>query len=247
VNNVGNLYYNKGRWKEAGEYWHRALALHEKGEMREPLACNTLGNLGTWHWVRGEREKSWEYFRRALDHVDKRLGKGHPLYGWTMSYFGHNYLEEGKLEEAEAALKQAMEIFEKRKITAAHFMVADCLRNWGELHRLRKEYALSEKFFRESIAGWEKSVQKVPREAKTYFKLGMLYFDQEKWPQAEASFKKALDTYDKVIEVPHPEIADVLEHYAILMQKTGRATEAGNMQARAKAMRVEHARANKLP
>ena len=226
TNNVGNLYYNKGRWKEAGEYWHRALAMHEKGEMREPLACNTLGNLGTWHWARGEREKSWEYFRRALDHVEKKLNKDHPLYGGLLSYTGYNYLEEGRLDEAESALKQAMAIFEKRKLSASQFMVADCLRNWGELHRLRKEYAQSEKRFHESLAGWAKSVQKVPREAKTHFKLGILYFDQEKWKEAEASFQKALETYDKAIGAAHPEIADVLERYALLMQKTGRGTEA---------------------
>src|SRR5439155_1039240 len=78
VNNVGNLYYNKGRWKEAGEYWRRALALHEKRDLREPVACNTLTNLATWHSVRGEREKSWDFFRRALDHAEKRLSKDHP-------------------------------------------------------------------------------------------------------------------------------------------------------------------------
>jgi tetratricopeptide (TPR) repeat protein len=247
INNVGNLYYTKGRWKEAGELWHRALALHEKGEMRDPLACNTLGNLGTWHWVRGEREKGWEYFRRALDHVEKRLDKEHPLYGGLVNYTAYNYLEEGKLAEAEAALKQALAIFDKRKLSATHFMVADCLRNWGELHRLRKEYPESEKRFRQSLAGWEKSVQKVPREAKTHFKLGMLYFDREQWQPAEASFQKALEIYDKAIGAPHPEIADVLEQYAILMQKTGRAAQGEKLSARAKAMRAEHARANELP
>ena len=92
--------------------------------MRHPLACNTLGNLapGTGPEATGKRAGST---RRAVDHVDKKLDKEHPLYGSLMSYTGYNYLEEGKLDEAEAALKQAMAIFDKRKLTATHPMVAD--------------------------------------------------------------------------------------------------------------------------
>jgi tetratricopeptide (TPR) repeat protein len=246
TNNVGNLYYNKGRWKEAGEYWRRALALHEERQMSDPVACNTLGNLAQWHWARGERDKSWEYFRRALDHAEKRLGKKHPIYGVLVNYTGANRLEEGKLDEAETALKQALAIFEQAKLTADNPVLADCLRNWGELHRLRKNHAEAERNFQASLAGWKKSVLKVPREAKTHFKLGMLYLDQERWQPAEASFKEALDVYDKAIGAPHPDIADVLDQYAVVLMSTGRAAEAGKMQARAKAMRAEHARANDL-
>lgn len=246
TNNVGNLYYNKGRWKEAGAYWRRALALHEERQMRDPVACNTLGNLAQWHWARGERDKAWEYFRRALDHAEKRLGKQHPVYGVLVNYTGYNRLEESKLDEAETALKQALAIFEQAKFTADHPMVADCLRNWGELHRLRKDYAEAERKFQQSLAGWRKSVLKVPREAKTHFKLGLLYLDQEQWQPAEASFKEALEVYDKAIGAPHPEIADVLDQYAIVLTNTGRAGEAREMQTRAKNMRAEHARANDL-
>ncbi len=246
ITNTGNLYYNKGRWKQAGEYWQRSLAIYEKHKMREPLACNVLGNMAQWHWARGERDKSWEFFRRALAHTEKRLSKEHPLYGGIVNLTGFNYLEEGKLDEAEAALKQALAIFEKRKLSPAQPLVAGCLRNWGELHRLRRQHADSERCFRESLAGWEKSVLKVPRQAKTYFKLGMLQFDQEKWKEAEATFQKSLEVYDKAIGAPHPEIADVLEQYATLLRKTGRAAQAEQTQARAKAMRAEHARANDL-
>ena len=45
---------------------------------------------------------------------------------------------------------------------------------------------------------------KVPRASETHFKLGMLYFDQEKWQQAEASFKKAHETYTTCISAAHP-------------------------------------------
>ena len=150
---------------------------------------------------------------------------------------------------ARAPYKPATElraIFDKAKLTAIQPMVADSLRNWGELHRLRRQYADSERAFRASLAGWEKSVLRVPREAKTHFKLGMLFLDQEQWKPAEASFKKSLDVYDKAIGAAHPEIADVLDQYAVLMQKTERPDEAKQMQARAKEMRAEHARANNL-
>ncbi|MCI0641779.1 MAG: tetratricopeptide repeat protein [Gemmataceae bacterium] len=246
VNNIGGLYFNKGRWKEAGEHWQRALALHEKIQMRDPLACNTLGNIAQWHWARGERDKSWEFFRRALEHVEKLLNKEHPLYGGLINLTGYNYLEEGKLDEAAAAFEQAMAIFQKRKLSAAQPMVADCLRNLGELHRLRKQYAEGEQRFRESLAGWEKSVLKVPREAKTHFKLAMLYADQKRWKEAEAGFQKSLEVYDKAIGAAHPDIAEVLEQYALSLQETGRRGEAREMQARAKNMRAEHARANGL-
>ena len=48
----------------------------------------------------------------------------------------------------------------------------------------------------------------------------------------------------KALGPEHPDVAQSLENYAALLRKTGRATEAAKMEARAKAIRAKRAEQN---
>ena len=50
----------------------------------------------------------------------------------------------------------------------------------------------------------------------------------------------ALATFEKALGPEHPHVAQSLENYAALLRKTGRATEASKMEARAEAIRSKH-------
>ena len=52
----------------------------------------------------------------------------------------------------------------------------------------------------------------------------------------------ALAIKEKALGSEHPHVAKALLYYAAILRKTGRATEASKMEARAKAIRAKRAR-----
>ena len=61
TNNVGNLYYNKGRWKEAAEYWHAWLGDARKKRrcaIRWPAIRSAISAPGTGPEASGKRAGS---------------------------------------------------------------------------------------------------------------------------------------------------------------------------------------------
>ena len=64
----------------------------------------------------------------------------------------------------------------------------------------------------------------------------------DKRAEAEPLIERSLATRENALGSQHPDVAESLENYAALLRDTGRGTEAGNMEARAKAIRAKHAR-----
>ena len=58
--------------------------------------------------------------------------------------------------------------------------------------------------------------------------------------------KRALAIREWALGPEHPAVATSLENYATLLRNTGRAAEAAEMEARAKAIRSKHAKDNPL-
>jgi hypothetical protein len=67
--------------------------------------------------------------------------------------------------------------------------------------------------------------------------LGTVYGKQARDAEAEPRFQEALTLREKSLPGDHPEIAEVLDHYAALLRKTGRVDEAKAMASRAQEIR----------
>ncbi len=67
---------------------------------------------------------------------------------------------------------------------------------------------------------------------------------QGNYVAAEPLFKRSRAIQEKVLGPEHPNVAQVLENYAVLLRKTNRNAEAAKMEARAKAILAKHAQAN---
>ena len=70
--------------------------------------------------------------------------------------------------------------------------------------------------------------------------LGALYVTQGNYAEAEPLYRRALAIIEKALGPEHPNLATSLENYAALLRKTGRADEAAEMEARAKAIRAKY-------
>ncbi len=71
-------------------------------------------------------------------------------------------------------------------------------------------------------------------------KLAQLYSTLGKYAEAEPLFRLSLAIRENSLGPEHPDVAQSLENYAALLRETGRADEAAEMEARAKAIRAKY-------
>ena len=69
----------------------------------------------------------------------------------------------------------------------------------------------------------------------------MAGYTQGKYAEAEPLYQRALGIWETALGPEHPNVASVLENYAVLLRKTGRESQAAEMEARAKAIRARPA------
>ena len=74
--------------------------------------------------------------------------------------------------------------------------------------------------------------------------LALLYRNQGKYAQGEPLLKRSLAIMEKALGPEHPNTAQSLENYAVLLRKMDRNAEAKKMEARAQAIRAKHAQEN---
>jgi len=75
--------------------------------------------------------------------------------------------------------------------------------------------------------------------AQSLNKVATLYILQGKYAEAERLNKQSLAIAEKVLDPDHPDLAAVLESYARLLRKTGRDSQAAEMESRAAAIRAK--------
>ena len=71
--------------------------------------------------------------------------------------------------------------------------------------------------------------------------LAGLYDSQGKYAKAEPLYQGALAIYKKALGPEHPGVATCLKNYASLLRKMDRSQEAGQLEARAQAIRAKSA------
>ena len=76
--------------------------------------------------------------------------------------------------------------------------------------------------------------------------MALLYYTQSRYAEAESLYQRSLAIRQKALGPEHPRVATSLENYAALLRETDREDKAEEMEARAKAIRVKHARDNPI-
>ena len=256
-NNLG-VYYRKGLgvpqdYAEA-LFWFRAAAIKGSSLGQFYLASAyakgqgvAKDNAEAARWYRKAAEQNHAgaqillcYFREkglgvppdyelALDWCRKAAKQGNPIAVGRLARL------EGDPEVARQVKKrrQAREpaIFDQNMRA---FMMAYQQGDHPEaLKRIRAAVKAAEEF------GWEDT-----RLADALGNLAVLYATEGHYSEAEPLFKRSLGIWEKTFGPDHPHVATSLENYAAVLRKIGRSKRAAMMEARAKAIRAKHAKAN---
>ena len=92
---------------------------------------------------RGNPAEAEKLFRHALDVRRRSLGPKHQAVGQSLQLIGLFYLEQGRLDESEKAVPEALALW--RGIDPKHFEVGKCLNGLALIASRRGRYAEAEK------------------------------------------------------------------------------------------------------
>ncbi|TKA64223.1 hypothetical protein B0A55_11578, partial [Friedmanniomyces simplex] len=101
VNNLGNLYSDQGKMKEAEEMYLRALRGYEEAwGLKHASTLDTVNNLGNLYSNQGKMKEAEEMYLRALTGHEEAWGPKHTSTLDTVYNLGLFYHQQGELAKA---------------------------------------------------------------------------------------------------------------------------------------------------
>ena len=156
ANNLGILYSDQGKMKEAEEMYLRALAGKEKARGPEHKSTlDTVNNLGLLYKNQGKMKEAEEMCLRALTGKEKAWGPEHTSTLDTVNNLGSLYSNQGKMKEAEEMYLRALAGYEK-VWGPEHKRPLDTIYNLAVMYKKRLMFEDAAKHFELVVQGYTK-------------------------------------------------------------------------------------------
>lgn len=160
-NDIGMVYHDEGRYEDAMECLQRSLEMKEKIYSNFPMAEDasnfdiaiTLNNLAGTHLSRGEHEEAEALYSRALA-LQTTSGGPPPDLARAFNDLGYPQMLQGKYEQAEVNLRQALDIYRSIYPELGWGPPRDIsspLTNLGELCRRQGRYEEAEDYLLQAL------------------------------------------------------------------------------------------------
>ena len=223
--NLGLLYSDQGKLKEAEEMHQRALQGKEKA--LGPDHTSTLGtvnNLGILYSDQGKLEEAEEMYQRALQGYEKALG--------IVNNLGILYSDQGKLKEAEEMYQRTLQGKEKA-LRPDHISTLKTVNNLGLLYSDQSKLKEAEEMYQRALQGYEKALGPDHISTlETVNNLGLLYSNQGKLKEAEEMYQRALQGKEKALGPDHISTLGTVNNLGLLYSDQGKLKEAEEMYQR---------------
>ncbi|KAF4486038.1 Nephrocystin-3 [Colletotrichum fructicola Nara gc5] len=232
--NLGILYSDQGRLKEAEAMYERALQGKEKAWGPDHTSTlDTVNNLGNLYSDQGRLKEAEAMYERALQGKEKAWGPDHTSTLSTINNLGNLYSDLGRLKEAEAIYERALQGYEKAW-GPDHTSTLDMVNNLGVLYKDQGRLKEAEAMYERALQGKEKAWGPDHTSTlSTVGNLGILYKNQGRLKEAEAMFERALQGYEKALGPDHTSTLDSVHCLGLLYKDQGRLKEAEAMYDRA--------------
>ncbi|NOX62893.1 MAG: tetratricopeptide repeat protein [Chloroflexi bacterium] len=167
----GHNLHRKGYHEEAIESFEQAYALYT--QLDQPFeALKNWFMTALCHRALGDREKAQNIIRDILQNVDEHdPWRGNPLQvrAWLLR-------DEGRLEEAEQAMRAALEAH--AQVADGDILVAGALADLGEILSMQRRFTEAEPCFRQSLAILARHPGQYQRQvARTQWKYGEMLIE----------------------------------------------------------------------
>ncbi|KAI1325812.1 hypothetical protein F5Y16DRAFT_422491 [Xylariaceae sp. FL0255] len=228
--NLGRLYRNQEKLKEAEKMYQRALRGFEKTlGPTHTLALDTVHNLGLLYSDQENLKQAEEMYQWALRGYEKALRPNHMSTLGIIGSLGNLYSKQGKMKEAEEMYQRVLQGFEKA-LGPNHTSTLGTVGNLGILYSDQGKMKEAEKMYQRALQGFEKVLG--PNHTSTLSvvgNLGHLYHDQGRLKQAEEMCQRALRGFEKTLGPNHTSTLDIVANLCGLYRHQGKLSEAEEM------------------
>jgi tetratricopeptide (TPR) repeat protein len=237
LHNMALFYRSQRRFPQAEDLFRRALSIREKAFGPEhPEVAQSLDQLGVLYGMQGQYKESVPYFERALAINEKVLGPEHPELAMSLNNLAATYGNLEMHDKTEAYFKRALAIREKA-LGPDHPLVASSLLNLGRALYSLEKFEKAEPLIRRGLDILEKKFgPEHSAVADALHAQANLYGDWGKQDTALPLYRRALAIGEKAWAQNPRKLAELMMNYALSLQKSGRAEEADQLRARAKAI-----------
>ena len=223
LSNIATIYYHgNGDYDLALEYYHRALALHEKLSERALLAEASIhNNLGIAYTDKGEYESALRHHHQALRlQHDEMRPRNHPDLAASYANLGHAYIYTKDYDQAIQNLLQALAIYQSI-FDRDH---PDLVKARLNLAQAQYESGLYDRAHEQLLAALESARRLFgmnnPEVGACYYNLGRLYAGRRRYEEALAQYEHAARalvlSYDSAIPYVNPPLPDILSEIYLI-------------------------------
>ena len=269
---LGNLYLHEGKYTAALPLLQHSLQImqakplpeHESKMDKRFDASDLLRlqrDLAQAYAAAGNDAEAEAMYKRIIsadetdsmrDKVGDQMSLTDDLIGLSGVYRNHHRYDEALeiMKRSEAADDEiANSKFGKSKAQSGTPSVWFWLsqNELAEIYREKGDSAAAEPLFQSSLEMTEHMhlAPGHPKLAQMLDNYATLLRDGEKYEQAEALYKRSLETWAKCLYPENADAAETLRNYAVLLRKTNRPAEAEPLEARASAMLTKVGSSNK--
>ena len=218
LNELGVLYKYMGRFDEAGQVYHRALAVAagRAGHPDDATMATLYHNLGGLEHARERYAAGEPYARRAVAIREQLLGPNHPEVAADLAALAPILDAQGKRREAAAMMVRSLGILEQA-YGPDHYEVAVTLNNLAALCYAEGNRAEALRLYSRALAIKEKQLgSDHPDVATTLNNMAVLYKSQGDRHEAARLYGRALAIFEKSLGPEHPKTVACRDNYELI-------------------------------
>jgi tetratricopeptide (TPR) repeat protein len=262
-NNVGDVYMQQGKTKDALALYKKSLIIFERLNRLEPDNTLWKRDLGVTHmnlmgalYVQGQHSEAIAQLRQSIRIADD-LVKSNPSdmtsqqdLQYRTAQLGTSLLKLGEYREGLAHLQRATDLaFQLTKMQPGKpeflYSLAGCYLRQGEAERSHGRLGNSIESFRKALTIYSKFSEEQSQDlyiqqqlATNFLFLGSSFFAHGDVPEAVNSFKKALD-YQRILYERSESSSPLLHGFIQMLDSFGEAQLiAGDLDESAQAVRI---------
>lgn len=239
LNNLTRLYYDQGRYVQAELLCKRAFGIcTQTVGMAHPTTTLAIRNQAMLYRARGQYVQALARYEQALEISQRMVVTPHPHIASLLHEQAVCYHLQGNYTQAETLYQQALTMREQI-FGSQHPDVALTLHQLARLYYEQAKYGQMQPLAK--VASTPDSYMLFPpdrantlNDAKNVI---LFHPDKKKYTEAEQLYQRTLSILIQAFGSQHRAVAQTLEHYAMLLRKSSRSTEAAHLEERIRTIR----------
>jgi CHAT domain-containing protein/Tfp pilus assembly protein PilF len=244
VNNAAAIFQNEGNYRQAGEYFSRAIKVLENSEIIEKKAllhqASIYSNAARNYQDLVRFDTAIYYHQKSIELIKQAAGRESQEYVAAISGIAGLYHDIGYLVEAGIFFQEAINI-QKELTGTEHDFYANLLNNYALVCQAKGNYRKAAELLEKSIATKEKLFgAEHPDYLAALSNVGLLYLEEGKYTQSRPILELVTETQREKWGDEHPVMIDNYLNLARLEILTGNYPEAEPLLQQASRLALAH-------